>query len=217
MRFSRELNATDDRSHFVDCRAGHAARAGLLPIVDGRHLSPFRLDLAAVGRGITRARARTLLDEAATFGRDRLCCRDVAGAANRTTLIAAVLPPGVVSTHTVWCARPALAAHDRWCLLGLLNSLPVNYLVRMQMTMHVSAALLARLPVPRPLAGTAPHAELGTLARRLASTPDDDAFARLNALVSSSYGLTAEEHAHVVSTFPLLPAALRARIVGAFG
>ena len=42
--------------------------------------------------------------------RPRLAYRDVAGATNQLTLIAALLPAGCVSTHTVFCLRTPIAA-----------------------------------------------------------------------------------------------------------
>ena len=43
---------------------------------------------------------------------------------------------------------------SQYCLLALLNSLVANYLVRLQVTTHVTTALMARLPVPRPAGAT---------------------------------------------------------------
>src|SRR4029077_6622323 len=93
--FGRELNATDDRGAFRPDRDG-------LLVVDGRHLEPFRIALDGVTRSIDAREARRLLGSA-RHDRPRLAYRDVAGATNRVTLIAAVLPRGVVSTHTVFC------------------------------------------------------------------------------------------------------------------
>ena len=234
VRFGRELNATDDSAHFVaipeGVRAGadpvarhgyrhERAPGALLPVVDGKHLRPFGVDVADVGRGIARDTAARLLDGAVSFDRDRVCYRDVASVSNRLTLIAARLPAGVVSTHTVFCAKTVLAPADTWCLVGLLNSLVANYLVRLQMTTHVTTALMARLPVPRPADGSLVHASLAALAESLSRRPfeeDAEGYARLNAIAAHAYGVTKDEYAHVVSTFPLLPAALRARCVEAF-
>lgn len=219
--FGRELNATDDRAHFVRYRASSGvAAAALLPVVDGRHLRPFGVDLDSVTRGIRGEDASRLLAAASSFGRSRLAYRDVAGATNRLTLIAAVLPAGVVSTHTVFCAKQPLLDRDAWCLVGLLNSLVVNFLVRLQMSTHVTAALMARLPVPRPTAGSSEWAGLADLATALSvrRDPEDDLdrYARLNALASRLYHLTADEHAHVVSSFPLLSDSARSRCVDAY-
>ena len=199
---------------------GHQNKArALLPVVDGKHLRPFGVDLANVRRVITRDAAAMLLDGASRFERDRVCYRDVASVSNRLTLIAARLPAGVVSTHTVFCAKTTFTSPDTWCLVGLLNSLIANYLVRLQMTTHVTTALMARLPVPRPAAGSPVHASIASLAESLshrAFEEDAEGYARLNALAAHAYEVTKDEYAHVVSTFPLLPAALRARCVEAF-
>ena len=233
VRFGRELNATDDSVHFAAAPSGRIAKDGieraargrqnqplaLLPVVDGRHLRPFGVDLTGVRRVITRDAAARLLDGSARFERDRVCYRDVASVSNRLTLIAARLPAGVVSTHTVFCAKTAFSAEDTWCLVGLLNSLIANYLVRLQMTTHVTTALMARMPVPRPVVGSAVHASIGALAESLSHRNfEDDAegYARLNALSAHAYQVTKDEYAHAVSTFPLLPPALRARCVEAF-
>lgn len=214
-RFGRELNATDDRSHFVPRRR---SRGSLLPIVEGKHIQPFRLDLNAVELGIPEAAAARLIDPAATFRRSRLAYRDVASATNRVTLIAALLPPGTVSTHTVFCLKTPLGPRSQWCLLGLLNSLAANYLVRLSVTTHVTTALMARLPVPRPEAASQAFRELVSLARTLAASGIDaepDAFARLNAISAALYRFAKDEYAHIVESFPLLPADLRARCIAA--
>ena len=149
MVFGRELNATDDRRHFIT--RDQQLPGSALPIVEGKHLRPFGVDVAATATFIPRAQAHALLGTRWTH--PRVCYRDVASASNRVTLIAAVLPQGVVSTHTVFCAKTRLTDADAWCLTGLLNSLVTNYLVRLQMSTHVTAALMARLPVPRPTPG----------------------------------------------------------------
>jgi len=214
VRFGRELNATDDGAHFVRRSAG----GPLLPVVEGKHLRPFGVALDAVERGIAPDAAATLLDAGSTYGVARVCYRDVASCSNRLTIIAALLPAGSVSTHTVFCAKQALPARDAWCLVGLLNSLVANYLVRLQMSTHVTTALMARLPVPRPQPGARELDEVAALAERLSTASiesDVKAYARLNAIVARMYGVSAEEYRHIISTFRLLPDGLRARLAGA--
>src|SRR4029450_10132522 len=104
-----------------------------LPIVDGKHLEPFHVALERVARTITDADARRLLGSG-RHAPPRLAYRDVASASNRLTLIAAVLPPGCVSTHTVFCLRTPAALRDQYLLCGLFNSFVLNYLVRLRVT-----------------------------------------------------------------------------------
>lgn len=204
IRFGRELNATDDRPHFERLGRHHGR---LLPVVEGKQLAPFHVDITRSEFGVPIKTAARLLDRTASFDRDRIAYRDVAGATNKLTLIAAMLPRGTVSTHTVFCLKSPLDQRHQWCLLALMNSLIANYLVRLQVTTHVTTALMARLPVPRP-ASTSPHfARLAELSRRLASTgitEDSDDYAELNAIAAQSYGISIDDYAYILDTFPLI-------------
>ena len=197
-RFGRELNATDDRDAF------RADRDGLL-VVDGKHLEPFRLVLDGVTRSIDPAAARRVLGSA-RHDRPRLAYRDVASATNRVTLIAAVLPRGVVSTHTVFCVRTPLPPTAHYFLCGMFNSLVVNYLVRLRVTTHVTTAVIERLPIPTREDAPAAFEEIATLARVLERGHNGEAFARLNARAAQLYQLSADEFRYVLDTFPLIPA-----------
>src|SRR6185369_11959768 len=110
----------------------------------------------------------------AAIDRPRLAYRDVASATNRVTLIAAILPKGCASTHTVFCLRTLRPLRDLHFLCGLFNSLVVNYLVRLRVSTHVTTGIVERLPIPRP--DDAPRAcrEIGAMARLLARRHDGD-------------------------------------------
>jgi hypothetical protein len=222
--FGRELNATDDKEHFVtghgstEARRRRASANQLLTVVEGKHVEPFRLRKDASTVGILRSSAARLLDPDRTFGRRRLAYRDVASSTNRLTLIAALLPKDTVSTHTLFCSKSRLSDSSQYCLLALLNSLVANYLVRLQVTTHVTTALMARLPVPRPAGDDWQFRALGTLARSLEKTgmSDTNAYARMNAIVADLYQLSAAQYEHVVGTFPLLPESLRRACIEAY-
>jgi hypothetical protein len=201
VHFGRELNASDDRGAFRPAGRG-------LPIVEGKHLEPFRAAVGAVRLSIGAADARRRL-RSDRHERPRLAYRDVASATNRVTLIAAVLPGGCVSTHTVFCLRDPLPSRAQHLLCGFFNSFVVNYLVRLRVTTHVTTAIVEQLPIPT--FDTAPAAcrEIASLARLLATRRDPTALACLNARVAALYQLTAEEFRHILDTFPLIPRAER--------
>jgi hypothetical protein len=218
--FGRELNATDDRAAFrassghgsvVDgnrARRSDSGRVRLqpdsLPVVEGKHVEPFRAALDAVAYTIAAADAQRRL-RSDRHQHPRLAYRDVAGASNKLTLIAAVLPAGCVSTHTVFCLRTALSLPAQHFLCALFNSLVVNYLVRLRVSTHVTTAIVERLPLPTREQAPAAFDDLAALARILARKADPGAFAQLNALVAELYQLTRAEFEHVLSTFPLVP------------
>jgi hypothetical protein len=204
VHFGRELNATDDRAAFRKRTSHSMGRA----VIEGKQLEPFHVDVD---------RSQLELDETATVGarvprKTRLAYRDVASATNRVTLIAALVPPDVVTTHTLFVLKTALPLAHQQVLCALLNSLVANYLIRLRVNTHVTATLMSRLPVPRVGAEDPVFDRLQLLtqilmkARDVESSPE---YAELQAVVADLYGLSAEEFEHVLSTFPLIPEATR--------
>jgi hypothetical protein len=207
VKFGRELNASDDRGKFRPFTGGARAR----PVVEGKQIAPFRLH---VGDCRFELRPGAMLPSH-VGSRARLAYRDVASATNRLTLIAAVLPPRVVSTHTLFCLRTPLRAAEQQVLCALLNSFVANYLVRLRVTTHVTVSLVARLPVPPVPAAHPWFARIAALSRALAHSTDPlegmVEYAELQALCARLYGLTTPEFEHVLSTFPLIDIGARGK------
>ena len=198
-RFGRELNATDDRCHF------HTGEAGL-PVLEGKHIEPFRAHAGRSTLRISERSAARLLDRASTFSRPRLAYRDVASSTNRLSLIAAVLPADVVTTHSLFCLKTILSGDSQAFLCAMLNSYVANYLVRQVMTTHLGSATVEALRVPKPRYDSPLFLEIVELAHTLRQEHAGPAHARLQALAARSYGLTEGEFAHVLGTFPLIAA-----------
>jgi hypothetical protein len=199
-RFGRELNATDDKAHFTTDEG--------LPVIEGKHLHPFRVEVGESQQRLPARVARRVLP-ARPFERVRLGYREVAAATNRLTLIAAMIPAGVVTTHTVFCLKEPLAEDDQYFLCGMLNSYVANYLVRMRVTTHVTAGIMERLPMPRPPHDSTAAREVRALARGfqlagLKPRPTTDLAARLQALAAHLYGLDALAFERILETFPLI-------------
>lgn len=207
VQFGRELNATEDKAAF-----GPPGRG--LPVIEGKLIEPFRIHADRARSSLSPREAFRRLGERPR--RARLAYRDVASARNRVTLIAAVLPSGSVSTHTVFCLKTVLAPRAQWFLCGMFNSLVVNYLVRLRVTTHVTTSIVERLPVPRQDQAGRAYGEIAAIARVLARRDDASLWARLNASVASLYALNEEEFAYVLGTFPLVPAADRDAALRAF-
>jgi hypothetical protein len=211
LHFGRELNASDDRPHFVEAGSDKA----VLPIVEGKHMQPFRVNAAAARFQIARADADRIFRTGQPFLRPRLAYRDVASASNRLTLIAAIVPAGVLTTHTLFCVKQPPDLQAQYFLCGIFNSFVANYLVRMQVGTHVTAALVHRLPVPRPARESGAYRKMAALARRL-SNGQTDAAPNQQALAAHLYGLSVPAFAHVLECFPLVPRAQRDAALAAF-
>jgi hypothetical protein len=209
--FGRELNATED----ADCLrpVGRRGAQDGLPVIEGKHVSPYRVDLRAVSRvaEATATRAR-LGARAAAIDRPRIAYRDVASATNRRTLIAAIVPGGVVTVHTLFCLRTVLMEDAQQVLCALMNSYVANYLARRWVTTHVTTRVVERLPVPwLPPAGEL-FRSMAEGAERMGTGDTDtagDTEVVLQAQAAEAYGLTVEEFAHVLETFPLIAKSAR--------
>lgn len=104
------------------------------------------------------------------FDEYRIAYRDVTSPQNERTVIASVIPPGVLCLNTLHTIHPydwrrqeeqvgtttqddlfSLTYHPKelFCLLGLLNSIPFDYLMRTKVENHLSDYLIKESPVPR--------------------------------------------------------------------
>lgn len=141
----------------------------------------------------------------------------MAASTNRLTLIAAVLPPGTVTTHTLFCLKTPLDEDAQLVLCGLFNSYVANYLVRLRVSTHVTVAIVESLPLPVVDRECAEFTEMVGLVRQLGSTRFDHRTAASHqALAARQYGLTAGEFEHVLTTFPLIDRAERDQALRVF-
>jgi len=213
-RFGRELNATDDCRHF------HRGGAWL-PVLEGKHIEPFVVHAGRSSQRIARKTADELLGCTGAFLRPRLAYRDVASPTNRTSLIAAVLPAGVVTTHSLFCLKTFLRGAEQHFLCGMMNSYVANYLVRQVMTTHLGSRVVEELRMPKLAPASPLFREISDLAEAAAgfcaakadaniNRGFGEAGARLQALAARAFKLSEEEIRHVLSTFPLVPESERA-------
>jgi hypothetical protein len=203
--FGRELNATDDRDLFVAFdRNGHGR-----PVLEGKQIEPFRVSIEGC-RYQVREHVRVRIAR-----RPRLAYRDIASATNRVTLIAAIVSADAVTTHTLFCLKTPLPLDAQHVLCALLNSFVANYLIRFRVNTHVTVALVSRLRVPCVDRDSPPHHRLSTLARTLMHSPSaaeqQPEYAELQGLAARLYGLSESDFVHVLSTFPLVPDAVKSR------
>jgi hypothetical protein len=207
LRFGRELNATDDRASF----GGHG-----LPVIDGKHIDSFVVDAAGSDRRIDAGEAARLLPDR-RHERPRLAYRDVSAATNRLSLIAAVVPGGVVTTHTLFCLRTSLSLARQHFLCGLFNSYVLNAIVRMLMGGHVTTSLVESLPVPV-WTGAREQRRIAHLAWRLSrrSATATTTHAALHAAVACLYELDRRAFADLLEGFPLVAREDRDQALSAF-
>ncbi|MDO8834205.1 MAG: N-6 DNA methylase [Vicinamibacterales bacterium] len=206
LRFGRELNACDDKPIMVKGGPG-------LPVVEGKHLTPFRVAVEPDGLRVPateRLPTHALRRAVRTW---RLAYRDVTGPTNQRTLIAALIPPGHVTVHSALCLKTPVPLPVQAYLCAVLNSFVANFLARLWVTTHLGAGVMARLPAPRLNEYDPDFVAVANLALALRDSPpgEPDGTARLQVRMARLYHLTREEFVHVLEAFPRVADDLRRR------
>jgi hypothetical protein len=176
----------------------------------------------------------------------RLCFRDVASNTNERTMISAILPPCFFghTLSAARALNPdgteALSAKVQAFLCAVWNSFTLDCMIRSKVSSHLSFFYVYQLPVPRLSAADAVfQAIVGRVARLICSTPEFDALApelglsshkdgatdpaeraqlraELDGIVANLYGLTEEEFAHILVTFPVVKQETKDAALAAF-
>jgi hypothetical protein len=133
----------------------------------------------------------------------------VSGVANRVSLIAAIVPARVVTTHTLFCLRNDVTDEQQHFLCALFNSYALNALARFLMGGHLTTSLVESLPAPA-WRRSADQRRIARLAMALSRRPGSArTAAALQAGVARQYGLNESSFAHVLEGFPLVAASDR--------
>ncbi|MDR3154047.1 MAG: hypothetical protein LBW85_07220 [Deltaproteobacteria bacterium] len=95
----------------------------------------------------------------------RIFLRDVSNARNARTSIAAAAPAGTACLHSIWASIPGRYRYDDekrsilfaeipperlFFALGILNSIPFDWIARFSVSTHVTKSILFRIPFPQP-------------------------------------------------------------------
>lgn len=176
------------------------------------------------------------------FERPRFAHRSIGRNVDSRTLICTVIPPKAVCGHSlnvdigISDMRSALVAQ------AILSSMSFDFALRQQVSANLTMYFLEQTPVPRLTAIDAAFAPIvERSAKLICTTPEFDELAKeaglnpanhtggvtdrderaklragLDAMVAHLYGLTDEQFAHVLETFPLVNPAVRTAALNEF-
>jgi hypothetical protein len=180
------------------------------------------------------------------YQRYRLGFRDVASNTNERTMIATVVSPGFLgNTLPAVSPRcddmTALISDSQQVFLcAVFNSFALDWLVRAKVTSHLNFFAVYQLPIPRlaerdaqfkPIVDRAARllctsVEFDGLARQLGLTSHQDGetdpggrarlSAELDGIIANLYGLTEEEFAYILTTFPVVAQQVKDAALAAF-
>jgi hypothetical protein len=148
---------------------------------------------------------------------------------NQRNFISTILPKNVFCGNSIFLSRNINENHELLLYLtALFNSFVLDYAVRLKISRNMNVFYIYQLPVPRLTKEDATFAPIVERAAKLiCTTPEFDELARevglgshkkgatneverarlraeLDGLVAHLYGLTEEEFAYILTTFPLV-------------
>jgi hypothetical protein len=158
--------------------------------------------------------------------------RRIARTTDSRTFIATIIPPGRFTENnstTVRVRGTGINNADMLYMCGMANSLCLDWLLRLKVDDTLNMFYIYSLPVPRLPRDDRRYSEISRRSAMLVCTTSEyDALAKevglgshkqgvtdpakraqlraeLDGLIAHLYGLTEEEFAHILSTFPLVP------------
>ena len=227
----RELHMTDDAPLFTT----HPG-PGTVPLVEGKMVHQFEFARQAFKYWVSEAGGRQSLigrgddvGQVLPYQRYRLAHRSIGRSTDERTMIATILPPGVISGHSLNAGFEPQDVAVQLCLLAFLNSFVFDYYLRQQVSANLTMFFIYQSPVPRLLPTDKRFATLVQRAARLVCTSAEfDKLAKqvgmmgnrggatdpvvrnrlraeIDGLVAHCYGLDEIEFSHVLAAFPLVP------------
>jgi len=169
--------------------------------------------------------------------------RDVAASTNERTLITSILPKRCFSGNTLITSSAPKDGTVLVLVTALFDSLVVDWMIRQKITNHCNMFYVYQLPIPRLTEKDAAFRPIVERAARLiCTTPEFDDLAKeifggrataktvgatesseraklraeLDGLVAHLYGLTEDEFAYILTTFPLVEESVKQQTLNTF-
>jgi hypothetical protein len=241
LELHREFNMTDDDYLFHKERDSN-----MLPLYEGKMIWQFSHLLSAprnwvnINEGRKAVLGKRGVDRGQLLGyqKYRFAYRSIASSTNERSFVATVIPPAF--TGNSLNVSESLAGPQLLVCVSLANSFITDWVLRQKVAANINMFYVYQLPVPRLQPGdryfdaivrraaqlicTAPEyddlaAQVG-LGSHHNGVTDPDRRAKLRAeldgMIAHIYGLTEDEFAYVLSTFPLVAEPVKMAALAAY-
>ncbi len=170
----------------------------------------------------------------------RLGFRDVANATNIRTMIAGIIPPNIFAGNTLILSKPFNNKKELLLVCAILNSFACDSIIRQKVTAHCNMFYVYQLPVPRLTESDRTFNQIVQRAAKLiCTTPEFDELAQevglgshangvtdecerakiraeLDEIIAHLYGLSEDEFAYILTTFPIVKEQVKADALTAY-
>jgi hypothetical protein len=228
LELHREFHMTDDAYLFKTQPSKDSQ-----PLYEGKMMFQFTHILAEPRFWVKTKEGRKALlgkrgDEGQKLGyqKYRIAYRAIASNTNERTLVSTVLPP--CFTGNSLNVSESLEGSGLFFCTSILNSFVIDWFLRNKVAANINQFYIYQLPIPRLTAKDLAFTPIVERAAKLiCTTPEFDELAKevglgshkngatdpkvrvqlraeLDGMIAHLYGLTEEEYAHILSTFPLV-------------
>ena len=170
----------------------------------------------------------------------RLAHRSIAANTNERTMICSILPKNVFYGHSLNASKSIQNGKDLLYVTAVLNSFIFDFSLRQRVSQNLTMFYIYQLPIPRLTENDVEFQPIVERAAKLiCTTPEFDDLAKevgleshengvtdeaerqtlraeLDAIVAHLYGLTEDEFAYILTTFPLVSDAVKTETLEAF-
>ena len=239
LKLAREFHMTDDSYLFKTETA-----EGRLPLYEGKMIHQFTHLWGEPKYWIDEAEGRKAdlgknedIGQVLDYQCYRLAHRSIASSTNERTMIASIIPKDVFYGHSLNASKGIIEPKNLLYIVAVLNSFVFDYSLRQRVATNLTMFYIYQLPIPR-LTEKDPQfkAIVERAAALICTTPEFDDLraellesklmsldsnreqirAELDAMIAHCYGLTEDEFAHVLNTFPIVKAEVKAAALAAF-
>ena len=233
LRLTREFDMTND-SHLFETEPGKDRlplyEGKMIWHFDHQYADPQWWVHEREGRSDILGKKK---DDSQTLGFEapRLGFRDITAATNERSLVASMIPAKCFAGNTLVVSSAPTDQRTLLFTVALFDSFVVDWMIRQKITSHCNMFYMYQLPIPRLTENDAAFRPIVERATRLiCTTPEFDDLAReifggrqslaavgvtnpteraklraeLDGLIAHLYGLTEDEFAHILTTFPLV-------------
>jgi hypothetical protein len=180
------------------------------------------------------------LGQSLNYEFNRFAFRDITSSTNERTLVATVIPAKCFAGNTLVSTCSKLKGDLLTFIVAIFDSFVIDWMIRRKITSHCNMFYIYQLPVPRLTEKDVAFGPIVKRAARLICTvPEFDGLAKeaglnnhkdgvtdpgergklraeIDGLIAHLYGLTEDEFAHILNTFPIVPEATKQATMEAY-
>ncbi|WDF83201.1 hypothetical protein PQ472_02895 [Lacticaseibacillus pabuli] len=143
-KLGNDFHRTNDSEYFTT-----DSTASIYPLYEGKTFDQFTILYQPTEFATTEGVMKKVDPDQKEW---RIAIRSVASATNKRSLIATLLPPNAVATHSVNIQKRAdeTTLYNKLFYVGLLNSFVMDYYLRLLISMNITQSFIKQAPIPKP-------------------------------------------------------------------